>query len=159
MGLMDRMKAQATQLAKGAQEAGKVGQAKLEALQAKRKAEGLLTELGRITYEAQKGTGSPGDDAKRADIIGQLNQYEAEYGPIGAEHDHDAPAASADHGADAPADAAPPPAWSAGGGGQPAGAQPAGDQPWSNQSWTPPASGSPASGSSEAGSSEAGSSE
>jgi hypothetical protein len=85
MGLMDRMKAQASQIAERAQEAGKVGQAKLEALQARRKADALLTELGRITFDAQSGHGAPGDDARRTDIIEQLHQYEAEYGPLGAE--------------------------------------------------------------------------
>ncbi len=85
MGLMDRMKAQASQIAERAQEAGKAGQAKLEALQARRKADALLTELGRITFDAQSGRGAPGDDARRADIVEQLHQYEAEYGPLGAE--------------------------------------------------------------------------
>lgn len=83
MGLMDRMKAQASHMAERAQEAGKVGQAKIEALQARRKADALLTELGRIAYEAQSGRGAPGDDARKADIIEQLHQYEAEYGPLG----------------------------------------------------------------------------
>jgi len=85
MGLKDRLKAQASVLAERAQEAGKAGQAKLEALQAKRKADALLTELGRIAYEAQTGRGMPGDDARRADIVEQLRQYEAEFGPIGAD--------------------------------------------------------------------------
>ncbi len=92
MGLMDRMKAQASQIAERAQEAGKVGQAKLEAMQARRKADALLTELGRIAFDAQAGRGAPGDDARRADIIEQLHQYEAEYGPLGS----DTPSARSD---------------------------------------------------------------
>jgi hypothetical protein len=85
MGLMDKVKAQATQVAAKAQEAGKVGQAKLEAVQAKRKADSLLEDLGRITYEAHEGRGAPGDEKRAEDLIEQLRQYEAEYGQIGAE--------------------------------------------------------------------------
>ncbi len=85
MGLVDKVKAQASVLAERAQEAGKAGQAKLEALQAKRKADALLAELGKIVYEAHGGRGAPGDDARRSDIIEQLAQYEAEYGRIGSE--------------------------------------------------------------------------
>lgn len=84
MGLMDKMKAQATQVAAKAQEAGKVGQAKLEAVQARRKADALLVELGKITFESRLGRGSPGDDKRAAELVEQLRQYEAEYGPVGS---------------------------------------------------------------------------
>jgi len=90
MGLMDKVKAQATQIAERAQEAGKVGQAKIEALQAKRKADSLLEELGRITFESHTGRGAPGDEGRVADIVEQLRQYEAEFGPIGADAGADA---------------------------------------------------------------------
>jgi hypothetical protein len=85
MGLMDKVKAQATQIAEKAQEAGKVGQAKLDALQSKRKADSLLEELGKITYEAHEGRGGPGDEARASDLIEQLRQYEAEYGLLGSD--------------------------------------------------------------------------
>ncbi|HUZ19755.1 MAG TPA: hypothetical protein VMU75_04185 [Acidimicrobiales bacterium] len=82
MGLMDKVKVQATQLAEKAQEAGKAGQAKIEALQAKRKADSLLHELGSITFHARTDRGSPGDDGRIADLVEQLRQYEAEHGPV-----------------------------------------------------------------------------
>ncbi len=85
MGLMDKVKAQATQVAARAQEAGKVGQAKIEALQAKRKADALLEELGKLTFEAHAGRAAPGADGRIADIFEQLRQYEAEFGPVGTE--------------------------------------------------------------------------
>ena len=87
MGLVDRMRAQATQLAGKAQEAGKVGQAKLEALQARRRADDLLRELGLITYSAGAGRGAPGDERRSAELTEQLHQYEAEYGTLGRDDD------------------------------------------------------------------------
>ena len=83
MGLMDKMKAQANQLAERAQEAGKAGQAKIESLQAKRKADALLEELGRITYAAHNAKSAPGDEGRITAIVEQLRQYEAEHGPVG----------------------------------------------------------------------------
>lgn len=85
MGLMDKVKAQATQVAAKAQEAGKVGQAKIEAVQARRKADALLEELGKITYDAHEGRGAPGDEKRAADLVEQVRQFEAEYGTIGSE--------------------------------------------------------------------------
>lgn len=82
MGVMEKLKAQATQLAERAQEAGKVGQAKLEALQARRKADALCEELGRITYRARTERAAPGDDRRATDLVEQLRQYEAEYGSL-----------------------------------------------------------------------------
>ena len=83
MGLMDKVKAQATQIAEKAQEAGKVGQAKLEAVQARRKADALLAELGSIVFDSRVGRGTPGDEKRTAQLVEQLRQYEAEYGPLG----------------------------------------------------------------------------
>jgi hypothetical protein len=82
MGLMDKVKAQATQLADKAQEAGKTGQAKIEAVQARRRADALLEELGKITYHARTGTSSPADEARSSEIVDQLRQYEAEHGSL-----------------------------------------------------------------------------
>jgi hypothetical protein len=93
MGLVDRMRQQATQLAGMAQDAGKAGQAKLEALQARRRADDLLRDLGSITYGAEIDRVKDGDDHRRADLIEQLRQYEAQYGPLG---DEPAPDASSD---------------------------------------------------------------
>lgn len=85
MGLMDKVKTQASQLAGKAQEAGKVGQAKLEALQAKRKADALLGELGAIAFKDKAGRGAPGDERRIGELVEQLQHYEAEYGAIDAE--------------------------------------------------------------------------
>ena len=64
MGLMDKVKAQATQLADKAQQAGQAGQAKLAEVQAKRKGDALLLELGGIVYSQQVGRADAGADAR-----------------------------------------------------------------------------------------------
>ncbi len=82
MGLMDKLKEQASQIAEKAQEAGKVGQAKLEALQAKRKADAQLEELGLIFYRARMDRELPGDQHQIDVLIEQLRGYEKEFGAL-----------------------------------------------------------------------------
>lgn len=97
MGLVEKVKAQATQVVGKAQEAGKAGQARLEALQARRRADGLLTELGAIAYRARTERVRPGDEQRSVDLVGQLREYETEYGSLDApvaEHGEDGEAAS-----------------------------------------------------------------
>ncbi len=93
MALFDKVKQQASQVAAKAQEAGKAGQQKLADAQARRKADGMLRELGLAAYSEKAGRGS---DATKADIdrlVGELSAYESENGSL------------ADGG---PADSAPP---------------------------------------------------
>jgi hypothetical protein len=82
MGLMDKVKASAEVGLAKATEAGKAGQAKLDAAQAKHKADGLLRDLGVAAYADAKGlsTDQTATDAER--IVADLKAYEAEYGPI-----------------------------------------------------------------------------
>ena len=82
MGLMDKVKAQATQLADKAQQAGQAGQAKLADVQAKRKGDALLLELGGITYTQQVGRADAGADARATEIVGLVQAFEAEHGPV-----------------------------------------------------------------------------
>jgi hypothetical protein len=58
VSLVDKVKEQAGQVAAKAKEAGKVGQEKLEGLQAKRRADGLLRELGVAVYAEKTGRAS-----------------------------------------------------------------------------------------------------
>lgn len=85
MGLMDKVKAQATQLAEKAQEAGKAGQAKLEQVQAKRHVDNLLRELGAHTFLQHKGRGDGETATKVSTLISQIDAHEAEHGPIDVE--------------------------------------------------------------------------
>ncbi|MGH9080198.1 MAG: hypothetical protein ACRDYE_09040 [Acidimicrobiales bacterium] len=81
---MDKVKASAEVGLAKATEASKAGQAKLDAAQAKHKADGLLRDLGAAVYaeHAGRSTEQSKQDAKR--IIGELEAYEAEYGAIGS---------------------------------------------------------------------------
>lgn len=82
MGLMDKVKAQATQLADKAQQAGQAGQAKLADIQAKRKGDALLLELGGITYSQRMGRTDASADGRVTEIVGLVQAFEAEHGPI-----------------------------------------------------------------------------
>ena len=82
MGLMDKVKAQATQLAEKAQEAGKAGQAKIGTLQTKKQADALLRELGAHHFAKAKGRGDDQTDTKIAGVMAQLDAHEQEHGQI-----------------------------------------------------------------------------
>ncbi|MDE3031184.1 MAG: hypothetical protein KGI65_06140 [Acidobacteriota bacterium] len=89
MALMDKVKAQAAQLAQKAQEAGKAGQAKIEEVQAKRKADGALRELG-LAYFNQHNDGANDEVTSRmSSLIEELKAYEAEHGPLAGTSDED----------------------------------------------------------------------
>lgn len=79
---MDKMKQQAQQLAQKAQEAGKAGQAKIEDAQAKRKADGLLRDLGAAVYSQRNGTATDDTNAEIERLVGELKKHEEENGPL-----------------------------------------------------------------------------
>src|SRR5665213_3051536 len=82
MALMDKMKAQAAQLAQKAQEAGKAGQSKIVDVQAKRRADALLRDLGAAVY-AQRTGSATGDSAAEIDrLVSELSKLESENGPL-----------------------------------------------------------------------------
>ncbi len=89
MALMDKVKAQAAQLAQKAQEAGKAGQAKIEEVQAKRKADGVLRDLGLAYYHQQTGGASDETTSQMSTLIGELKAYEAEHGPLAGTSEDD----------------------------------------------------------------------
>jgi hypothetical protein len=84
MALMDKMKQQAAQLAQKAQEAGKAGQAKIEDAQAKRRADGLLRELGAAVYSQRNGTATGETNAEIERLVGELKKHEEENGALAA---------------------------------------------------------------------------
>ena len=83
MALSDKLKAQAAQLAQKAQEAGKAGQAKFEEVQARRRADGLLRELGAAVFAQHVGRGGADSASEVERLIGELKNWEAENGPLG----------------------------------------------------------------------------
>ena len=80
MGLMDKVKAQADQAMTKAQQGLAQGQNKIEEMQAKRAADGLLRQLGVASYALHKGSGTQAEvDA----AVAALDKHAAEHGPIG----------------------------------------------------------------------------
>ncbi|MDE3191467.1 MAG: hypothetical protein KGL94_11700 [Acidobacteriota bacterium] len=86
MPLFDKVKAQATQVAAKAQEAGKAGQARIEQAQAKREGDALLRRLGAAVYAKHTGS-TPEDDVEA--LVAAIAAHEEEHGAIPA---GDAPA-------------------------------------------------------------------
>ena len=95
MGFLDKAAAKVS-------EATKTAQAGIENQQAKRRADGLLRELGAWTYAKHKG-GYPEAEANIERVLGELAAHEAEHGELGARER--APGAALHGGAGA----APPP--------------------------------------------------
>jgi hypothetical protein len=58
MALFDKVKSQAQDVAKRAQEAGRVGQSKLDDFQAKRQLDALYRDLGEAVYAERRASGS-----------------------------------------------------------------------------------------------------
>lgn len=77
MGFLDKVKAQAEQ-------AVKQGQEKLEDVQAKKKSDGLLRDLGAWYYATQTDRDDGKGPAEMARITAELQAHEAEHGPLGA---------------------------------------------------------------------------
>ncbi len=107
MGFLDKAKANLEKVAKQ-------GQEKVDEVQAKRKAEGLLRDLGAWTYASHTGRDEGKGPAEVQRIIGQLQAHEAEHGPLGGDKDDedgDATAAAGPPGGEAHAvPTTPPPA-------------------------------------------------
>ena len=82
MGLLDKAKdrvAQATELAK---DAAQKGQAKLEEVQSKKGADGILRDLGAAVYATKTGRATPTTDSDIARLVGSLQEYEAQHGQL-----------------------------------------------------------------------------
>lgn len=82
MGLIDKVRASAEVGLAKATEAGKAGQAKLDAAQARHRTDGLLRDLGSAAYADFQGRGTDQTTREAARIVAELQAYEAEYGPL-----------------------------------------------------------------------------
>jgi hypothetical protein len=80
MGLMDKMKAQANQLAQKTQEAAQEGKAKLDQAQANRRGDALLRQLGAAVYAERTARGTSDTEAKIEELIGAISAHERENG-------------------------------------------------------------------------------
>ncbi len=80
MGLMDKVKAQATQLAQKTQEAAQEGKNRLDQAQANRRGDALLRQLGALVFAERTGRGTPDSQTKIDELINTISAHERENG-------------------------------------------------------------------------------
>ena len=80
MGLMDKVKAQATQLAQKTQETAREGKARLDQAQANRRADALLRNLGALVYSERTGRAAPDSQQQLDKLVAEISAHEAENG-------------------------------------------------------------------------------
>jgi hypothetical protein len=100
VGLMDKMKEQATQIAQKTQETARDGKVKFDQAQAKRRADAMLRNLGALVYAERTGRAAADNPAQVDKLIADISAHEAENG-ISLRPE------SPDHHAAAPADGQP----------------------------------------------------
>ncbi|MGO8863415.1 MAG: hypothetical protein ACLQRH_22040 [Acidimicrobiales bacterium] len=82
MGLLDKVKAQATAATVMAKDAAQKGQAKLDEVQAKKAADGMLRDLGAAFYATKTGRATPSTDAEIESLVAALQSHESEHGAL-----------------------------------------------------------------------------
>ena len=82
MGLLDKVKAQATAATAVAKDAAQKGQAKLEEVQSKKGADGMLRDLGAAFYATKTGRATPSTDADIDRLVAALQSHESEHGAL-----------------------------------------------------------------------------
>jgi hypothetical protein len=80
MGVMKRVKGQATQLAQKSQEAAREGRVKLDQVQARRRADALFRALGAAVFAERTGQGDPDTTQKIERLVRLLSEQEASIG-------------------------------------------------------------------------------
>jgi hypothetical protein len=98
MGLMDKVRAQGTQIAQMAQETAREGKVKLDQAQAKRRADAMFRDLGATVYAERTGRGTPDSQEKVDRLVDALSRQEASQGlgdPDGSAPGDSAPGDSA----------------------------------------------------------------
>jgi hypothetical protein len=109
MGLLDKVKAQATAATEMAKDAAAKGQAKMNDAQAKKAADGMLQDLGAAFYATQTGRATPATEADIERLVTALQAHESEHGPITLAPESAAAAPTAAPAGDAGAQPPPPP--------------------------------------------------
>jgi hypothetical protein len=82
MGLLDRVKAQATAATAVAKDAAQKGQAKLDEVQAKKGADGMLRDLGAAFYATKTGRATPSTDSEIDRLVAALQTHESGHGSL-----------------------------------------------------------------------------
>ena len=80
MGLMDRVREQAAQIAQRTQEAAQEGRVKLDEAQARRRADAMFRDLGAAVYAERTSRAGPDGADKIERLIKALSRQEAEQG-------------------------------------------------------------------------------
>src|SRR5262249_51146923 len=80
MGLIDRVREQAAQIAQKTQEAAQEGRVMLDQAQARRRADAMFRDLGAAVYAERTGRGGPDGAAKIDRLVKALSRQEAEQG-------------------------------------------------------------------------------
>ena len=80
MGLMDKVRAQGTQIAQMAQETAREGKVKLDQANAKRRADAMFRDLGATVYAERTGRGTPDSKDKVDRLVEALSRQEASQG-------------------------------------------------------------------------------
>ena len=80
MGLMDKVRAQGTQIAQMAQETAREGKVKLDQAQAKRRADAMFRDLGATVYAERTGRGTPDSQEKIDRLVDALSRQETSQG-------------------------------------------------------------------------------
>lgn len=80
MGLMDKVKAQATVIAQRTQDTARDSKAKLDQAQARRRADAMLRDLGVAVYAERTGRSTEDTDSKIDKLVGDLAAFETEHG-------------------------------------------------------------------------------
>jgi hypothetical protein len=80
MGLMDKMKAQATQIAQQTREAAQEGKAKIDQAQANRRGDAMLRQLGAAVFAERTGRGTADSQAKIDQLVTDISAYERDNG-------------------------------------------------------------------------------
>jgi hypothetical protein len=76
MGLMDKVKAQASQLGQKAQEAAQEGKARIDQAQASRRGDAMLRQLGALVFAERTGRGTADSQAKIDQLISDISAHE-----------------------------------------------------------------------------------
>jgi len=80
MGLMDKVKAQAGQLAQKTQDTAREGKARLDQAQANRRGDQLLRNLGALVYAERTNRGTPDTQDQVDKLVKDIQAHEAENG-------------------------------------------------------------------------------
>jgi hypothetical protein len=80
VGIMDKAKAEASQVAQKTQETAQAGKAKLDQAKANQHANGMLQQLGASLYAERTGHGTADSQAKIDKQIKDISAYERENG-------------------------------------------------------------------------------